>query len=188
MRNPRLILCIYPPIWPFQLFPPLNIGQGRANCAMMTNKPASGVLTQHPFPPSTVPPAIIIHGIEDLRAALMAASSLDLDLTVLSIPGAASSAGAPWFHALVQAGAAEFPNTALTAVLDCADQPGHALAALRTGCRDLLLLDSIPAWPRVRAIAEAAGARLYSAPGPTFNPRFFRDPVRACRDWLAVNP
>jgi hypothetical protein len=188
MRNPRLILCIYPPIWPFQLFPPLNIGQGRANCAMIENKPASGVLTQHPFPPSTVPPAIIIHGIEDLRAALKAAASLDRALTVLSIPGAASSGGAPWFHALIQAGSAEFPNVPLTGVLDCADQPGHALAALRTGCRDLLLLDSVPAWPRVHAIAEASGARLHTAPGPTFNPRFFRDPIGACREWLMVNP
>jgi hypothetical protein len=155
---------------------------------MMTNKPASGVLTQHPLPPSTVPPAIIIHGIEDLRAALKAAASLDHALTVLSIPGAASSAGAPWFHALIQAGAAEFPQVKLTAVLDCADQPGHALAALRTGCRNLLLVDSSPAWPRVRAIAEAAGARLHSSPGPTFNPRFYRDPVGACRDWLTLNP
>jgi hypothetical protein len=155
---------------------------------MIENKPTSGVLTQHPLPPSTVPPAIIIHGIEDLRAALKAAASLDRALTVLSIPGAASSAGAPWFHALIQAGSAEFPNAALTAVLDCADQPGHALGALRTGCRDLLLLDSVPAWPRVRAIAEAAGARLHASPGPTFNPRFFRDPIGACRDWLSVNP
>jgi hypothetical protein len=155
---------------------------------MIQNKPASGVLTQYSLPPSTLPPAIIIHGIEDLRAALEAAASLDRALTVLSIPGAAGSAGAPWFHALIQAGSAEFPQVALTGVLDCADQPGFALAALRTGCRDLLLLDSGPAWPRVHTIAEASGARLYSSPGPTFNPRFFRDPIGACRGWLAVNP
>jgi len=155
---------------------------------MIGTKPESGVLPQHPFPSLAVPPAIIVQGIEDLRAALKAASSLNRALTVLSIPGAAGSAGAPWFHALIQAGSAEFPNTALTGVLDCADQPGHALAALRTGCRDLLLLDSVPAWPRVLAIAEAAGARLYVSPGPTFNARFYRDPVGACRDWLMVNP
>jgi hypothetical protein len=155
---------------------------------MIENKPASGVLTQYSLPPSTLPPAIIIHGIEDLRAALEAASSLDRALTVMSIPGAAGSAGAPWFHALIQTGSAEFPKVPLTGVLDCADQPGFALAALRTGCRDLLLLDQVPAWPRVHAIAKASGARLYSSPGPTFNPRFFRDPVGACREWLAVNP
>src|SRR3954469_19339932 len=131
MRNPRLILCIYPPIWPFQLFTPLNIGRGRANCAMIGQKPTSGVLTQHPFPSSTVPPAIIIHGIDDLRAALKAAASLNRALTVLSIPGAAGSAGPSWFHGLIQADSAEFPQTPLTGVLDCADQPGFALAALR---------------------------------------------------------
>ena len=133
---------------------------------MIENKPASGVLTQYSLPPCTLPPAIIIHGIDDLRAALEAAASLNRALTVLSIPGAAGSAGAPWFHALIQAGSAEFPHVALTGVLDCADQPGFALAALRTGCRDLLLLDSGPAWPRVHAIAEASGARLMAPPAP----------------------
>ena len=178
MRNPRLILCIYPPIWPFQLFTPLNIGQGRANCAMIENKPASGVLTQHPLPPSTVPPAIIIHGIEDLRAALEAAASLNRALTVLSIPGAAGSAGAPWFHALIQAGSAEFPQVALTGVLDCADQPGHALAALRTGCRDLLLLDfgaRMAARPRHRRSLRSPAPWL---PRPHIQPALLPRPHR----------
>jgi hypothetical protein len=155
---------------------------------MIQNKPASGALTQHPVPSLTVPAAILIHGNGDLRAALEAASGLDRALTVLSIPGAAGSAGPAWFHALIQAGQAEFPHVPLTGVLDCADQPGHALAALRAGCRDLLLHDSVPAWPRVQAIAEALSARLYRCPGPIFDPRFFREPIGACREWLAVNP
>jgi hypothetical protein len=154
---------------------------------MIEVKPASSVLIVPPSH-SPLPPAIIVHGIDDLHAALDAAASLQRPLTVLSIPGAAGSAGAPWFHALIQAGSAEYPGVPLTGVLDCADQPGHALAALRAGCRDLLLVESVPAWPRVCAIAEAAGARLHGAPGPTFNPRFFRDPIGACREWLAVNP
>ena len=188
MRNLRLILCIYPPIWPFQLFTPLNIGQGRANCAMIENKPASGVLTQHPLPPSTVPPAIIIHGIEDLRAALEAAASLNRALTVLSIPGAAGSAGAPWFHALIQAGSAEFPKSHSPACWTAPTSRGtpwrHSAPAAAIFCCS----NSVPAWPRVHAIAEASGARLHGSPGPTFNPRFFRDPIGACREWLAVNP
>ena len=155
---------------------------------MIQNKPASGALTQHPFHPFTVPAAILVHGIGDLRAALEAASILGRPLTVLSIPGAAGSAGPAWFHALILAGQAEFPQVPLTGVLDCADQPGHALAALRAGCRDLLLHASVPAWPRVQAIAEASAARLYRCHGPFFDPRFFREPIGACREWLAVNP
>ncbi|UEM19519.1 hypothetical protein JL100_020835 [Skermanella mucosa] len=141
-----------------------------------------------PAPSLSVPPAVLVHGIDGLRAALAAAASLGRPLTVVSLPGAAGSAGASWFHALVQAGSAEHPDVPLTAVLDCGDQPGHALAALRVGVRHLLLADSVPAWPRVRAIAEAAGATLYGLAGPVFDPRFFRDPVRGCREWLAVNP
>jgi hypothetical protein len=155
---------------------------------MIRNKPASGTLTQHPIPSFVVPSAILIHGIGDLRAALEAASGLGRALTVLSIPGAAGSAGPAWFHALIQAGQAEFPQVPLTGVLDCADQPGHALAALRAGCRDLLLHASVPAWPRVQATAEASAARLYRCHGPFFDPRFFREPIGACREWLAVNP
>jgi hypothetical protein len=155
---------------------------------MIQNKPASGTLTQYSSLSLTVPAAILIHGIGDLRAALEAASGLGRALTVLSIPGAAGSAGPAWFHALTQAGQAEFPHVALTGVLDCADQPGHALAALRAGCRDLLLHASVPAWPRVQAIAEASAARLYRCHGPFFDPRFFREPIGACREWLAVNP
>jgi hypothetical protein len=155
---------------------------------MIQNNPVSGALTQYAIPSFVVPPAILIHGIGDLRAALEAASILGRALTVLSIPGAAGSAGPAWFHALIQAGRAEFPHVHLTGVLDCADQPGHALAALRAGCRDLLLHDSVPAWPRVQAIAEASAARLYRSRGPVFDPRFFREPIGACREWLAVNP
>ncbi|WP_158046606.1 hypothetical protein [Skermanella pratensis] len=141
-----------------------------------------------PVPSLSVPPAVLVHGIDGLRAALAAAASLGRPLTVVSFPGAAGSAGASWFHALVRAGSAEHPEVPLTAVLDCGEQPGHALAALRVGVGHLLLADSVPAWPRVQAIAEAAGATLYGSAGPVFDPRFFRDPIRECREWLAVNP
>ena len=155
---------------------------------MLGAEPASSVLILSSLPPPTVPPAVLVHGIDGLRAALAAAANLGRPLTVLSFPGAAGSAGASWFHALVRAGSADYPDVPVTAVLDCGGQPGHALAALRVGVRHLLLADSVPAWTRVRAIAETAGGTLYGSAGPVFDPRFFRDPVRGCREWLAVNP
>jgi hypothetical protein len=138
-------------------------------------------------PTLVVPPAVIVHGMVDLNAALVAAAGLGRDLTVISPPGAAGSAGPLWFRSLVETCVAAHPNVALTAVLDCADRPGHALGALRAGLTHLALSQSVPAWPRVKAIAQAQGAVLYGSIGPTFDARFFRDPVRACREWLAAN-
>src|SRR3712207_4482900 len=91
------------------------------------------------FLPLTVPPAVIIRGLTDVRAALAAAVEENVPLTVISMPNAAASAGALWFHALIDTARADYPAPVLTAVLDCADQPGHALGALRVGLRHLLV-------------------------------------------------
>src|SRR5690349_4723830 len=127
-----------------------------------------------------VPPAVAVHGKNDLDAALAAATALGRDLTVISPPGAAGSAGPLWFRALIEAGNAAHRDVALTAVLDCADRPGHALAALRAGLTHLALGGAVPAWPRVHAIAQTQGATLYGSIGPVLDVRFLRDPVRAC--------
>ncbi|EWY41230.1 hypothetical protein N825_30835 [Skermanella stibiiresistens SB22] len=144
--------------------------------------------TDIPAPPSVLPPAIVIHGVDQLRAALTAAADLHRPLTVVSFPGAAGSAGASWFRAMAAIAAAEFPQVPVTMVLDCGDRPGHALAAIRAGVRHILLAGNVPAWPRVQAIAEASGVTLRGSLGPVFEPRFFRDPIRACRDWLTATP
>ncbi len=141
------------------------------------------------YPPLTVPPAVIVHGLIDLRTALAAATDENVSLTVISMPNAAASAGALWFRALIDTARADYPAPALTAVLDCADQPGHALGALRVGLRHLLLTGCPDnALARLGPIAETYGAALYGHTGPLFDPRSYRDSVRACRDWLAVHP
>jgi hypothetical protein len=152
----------------------------RCNNAMTNLNPASSALV--------VPPAVIVHGINDLAAALVAAAELGRALTVISAPAAAASGGALWFRALVEAGKARNAQVPLTAVLDCADQPGHALGALRVGLTHLALDHRVPAWSRVEAIAQAQGAVLYGSIGPVLDVRFFRDPVRACREWLVAAP
>ncbi|HEY0421207.1 MAG TPA: hypothetical protein VGC80_16950 [Acetobacteraceae bacterium] len=127
------------------------------------------------------PPAIIVHGLDDARAALRPG----LAATLLSAPGAALYAGCLWWRAVVAAAAAEYPATPVVDLLDCADAPGQAMAALRAGCRALVLDPACPAYPRVHAAAAAMGAVVLPAAPEALD---LADPgnLRRVEAWLAA--
>jgi hypothetical protein len=99
-------------------------------------------------------PAVVVHGLGQLRAALRPG----LPTTVLSAPGAAVFAGCMWWRALIGQGRTEYPLARFDDVLDCADAPGQAMAALRIGQRVLLLDPACPAFAAVNACASTVGA------------------------------
>ena len=99
-------------------------------------------------------PAVVVHGLEQARAALRPG----LATTLLSAPGAAGFAGCLWWRALIAQAGAEFPATALADVLDCAEDPGQAMAALRVGQRLLVLDPACPAFAAVNGAASMLGA------------------------------
>jgi len=131
------------------------------------------------------PRAVRVHGLDDALAALQAAAALGRPVILASIPGAAGSVGALWFRELVAAARARHPDAVVTAVLDCADQPGDALGALRAGIADIALAAPPEMLARLRTIAAECGGRIHPSPLPALDLRGRRDPVRACRDWLA---
>ncbi len=98
-------------------------------------------------------PAVTIHGLTHARAALRPG----LPVLLLSAPGAGLYAGCGWWAALIAAARAEFPGD-WRDVLDCADAPGVAMAALRAGLKALVLADDCPAFPAVAAAAAGCGA------------------------------
>ena len=95
----------------------------------------------------------MIHGIEHARAAL----GPGLPVVLVSGPGAALYAGCGWWAALMAAARAEFAGQ-WTDLLDCADAPGHAMAALRMGLKGLILAGDCPAFAAVEAAAATLGA------------------------------
>jgi hypothetical protein len=80
---------------------------------------------------------IVIHSLDHARAALSAAAACGKEVTLASAPGAALQAGPAWFKAVIEQAGAAFPQVAVTAILDCSDQPGAAMAALRLGLTNL---------------------------------------------------
>ena len=105
------------------------------------------------------PPALIIHGLADLRRA----HAPGLPVTLLSAPGAADYAGPAWWAALLRAGNHTGPS-----LLDCATSPGRALESLALGLPGLVLRPC-PAWARLAALAQAQGACLLAAPPPALD-------------------
>ena len=101
-----------------------------------------------------------VHSLAEARAALRQGSDEGRPVTLVSPPDAAAYLGAGFFWALVEAARAEEPRVAVEAVMDCGDDPGWALAALRTGFKTVVLGGNVRARARVAAIARQLGARV----------------------------
>ena len=112
-----------------------------------------------------LPRAVIVHGLADAQAALRPGRPV----TLLSARGAALYAGVRWWRELVAAARAACPATPARDILDCADAPGQAMAALRAGQRLLVLDDACPAFPAVRGAAESLGAHVLAQPPPALD-------------------
>jgi hypothetical protein len=136
-----------------------------------------------------LPPAIVIHGLAHAEAALAAAAELGVPVTLISAPSAAGYVGPAWFRAVVEQARAAHPNITVTAVLDCGDMPGHALAALRDGAPVIRFSGDTAA--KIADIAAQYGALVIAERPEALDlaesERSRRDLGRACRDWLETH-
>lgn len=128
--------------------------------------------------------AVVVHRLAHARAALKAASSLSKAVRLFSPPGAAGYLGAGYFRAMIAEAAAEFPRARFRAVLDCGDEAGTALGALREGVR-FVSAELPPAVRRkLAAIARKCGGALVAAPSRALDLAETADPEAATREWL----
>lgn len=97
--------------------------------------------------------AVVIHDLEQARGALAAAAELGCAIELRSAPGAAAYAGVGYLKALGAAAGHELS-------IDCGDDPGIALAALRAGCRRLSFSGDAGTAQRLGEMAEQVGAVL----------------------------
>ena len=132
---------------------------------------------QAPERQAGLPPAVVVHGLAQARAAL----APGLPVLLLSAPGAASYAGAGWWRATVAA-ALEGRNE--PDALDCADLPGRALEALAIGCR-IVVLHRGPAFPAI--VERAAGALVLPVRPPALD-LARHGASRALTRWLTMPP
>lgn len=129
---------------------------------------------------------IIVHSLDQARAALRAAAELGVGVTLASAAGAGAYAGPLWFKALIDAARQAYPEVDLDALLDCAEEAGSALAALRAGIARVGFNGPAETRERLAAIAAALGAAIESEPvGEALDLLDARDPLAAARAFLA---
>lgn len=133
----------------------------------------------------TSPPAFTVHGLDHAAAALAAAAEAGTPILLLSVFGAATSVGAGWFRALLNAAADTVPEARFTGILDCEDAPGAALAALHVGI-NVVRYDG-PAASRLADIAAQRGATILRHRPHALDLAAIDRPRigTACRAWIA---
>ena len=119
------------------------------------------------------PPAVLVHGRAHAAAAVAAADNpvagAGRAVTLLSAPGAALYAGPGWWRALVAAARAGRDAALVADILDCADDPAQAFAALRLGQAWLVLAPHAPGFAAAAAVAAAQGGGVLAAPPPALD-------------------
>jgi fructose/tagatose bisphosphate aldolase len=127
---------------------------------------------------------IVIHCLADARAALEAAVQAGKPVVLASAPRAAAYLGAAVFREIINAAARAVPSATYSAVLDCGDDAGAALNALRHGIKMIRLDADEHVTRRVADIAAQYGAALDAGPAEALDLATVSDPPRACRAWL----
>lgn len=127
---------------------------------------------------AALPPAVVVHGLPQACLAL----APGLPITLLSAPAAGAFAGALWWRHLVALAREAHPATPCMDILDCADTPGRAMAAIRAGQAILVLDPACPAFPRVATLARVLPAR------PPALDLGERGAERRLRAWLERGP
>ena len=125
-------------------------------------------------------PAVIVHGMEDVRLAMRP----QRPVLLLSAPAAALFAGCGFWLALIGRAGVEFPGGTMQNALDCADASGAALAAIRIGVRGLVLRPDAPGFAAVEAIAAERGLFLMTT-RPCSLDLSVRGSARHLESWLA---
>jgi hypothetical protein len=134
--------------------------------------------------------ALVTRGAAEAAAALRLAGAAPVLL--LSAPGAGSFLGARGWRALVDHARSLAPTAVFDDAICCGDAPGHALQALRAGCRIVVLQGTCAAFAQVAAAGQEIGATVLPARPPALDLRGLdlRKPggQAILARWLAANP
>lgn len=107
----------------------------------------------------TMPPEIVVHDLEQARAVLRSAGDWAVKVQLRSAPGAAAYAGVGYLHALGEA-------SGQMLLIDCGDDAGLTMAAMRAGCRKLEFSGSDDLHSRLQQMVELLGGRVHGPACP----------------------
>jgi hypothetical protein len=105
-------------------------------------------------------PVILIHSLAQAIAALNAAARAGCPVVLASAPNAGGYAGPGWFGSVVAAARQAVPGARFFAFLDCGDNVGAALAAIRAEVEGVIFTGRPDVAGRLADIARQHGVRF----------------------------
>jgi hypothetical protein len=133
------------------------------------------------------PPVVRVHGWKHVAAALEAAREAARPVTLLAPPGGTYTGGVGFWAAIDRRRRELFADVAAELIVDCDGAPGHVMAALRVGLRQLVFDGNSAARARLVDIAARHDANLVERPRAALDLIHEKDPLRACRQLLAAS-
>ena len=120
----------------------------------------SGVIASEAKQPRDGEARIIIHSLFQATAALTAAARAGHPVVLVSAPDAGGYVGPGWFKALVAAAREAVPNARCSTFLDCGENVGAALAAIRAEAEGVIFTGRPDVVRRLAGIAQQHGVRF----------------------------
>ncbi len=136
-------------------------------------------------------PAVVVHTLAHAVGALKAAAVATRSVILFSAADAGIYAGPGWFAALIEAAREVVPNARFSALLDCGDQPGAALAAIRAQVEGVIFTGRADVADRLADIARQHGVGFVTerpAGGLDLGDQFFAteaESQQCCADFLS---
>ena len=128
--------------------------------------------------------AIVVHTLDQARAALAVSAERRDRITLYTAAGAASYAGVSYLSAMIGQASRDFPGSLEKAVIDCGADAGTAQAALRAGWKTILFHGRGELVKKLAGIAQQKGARLIRESEEVVDLGDSADPMDVCRRWL----
>jgi hypothetical protein len=134
---------------------------------------------------------VVVHSLVHATAALKAAVRAGRSVVLASAPGAGSYVGPGWFRELVTAAREAVPEASWSSLLDCADDRGAALAAIRSEIEGVVFTGPADVARRLADIASQHRVRFVTerpVPALDLGDDFFAAPEileRRCAELLS---
>lgn len=110
------------------------------------------------------PAAVIVHNLDQVNRVLAAAERAGRPVRLCSPPAAGPYLGPAVFKSMIDQARADHPKARATACLDCGDEAGTALAALRQGIDAISLTAAPDVLEKIADMARHSGAEIMPPP------------------------
>jgi len=107
-----------------------------------------------------LPTGFTFHSLSHVDAALGAAAGSKIGVALVTPPGAAATGGPEIYLEMYRQGHAHFPETKTNVVIDCGDDAGIAMRALRCGWRDLVFTGDDDVRQKLQDMSDQFGGTL----------------------------